>query len=154
MREGLQQVRRGTKLMHWTRANGAWKSRHFVAKEFNCTCGVCHSQVISDDLVEDLDCVREEVGIPVVVTSGYRCRKRQDDLRKQGYETAAGISSHEMGLAADITLRCEDHSPENWDRLRAAVLKQFAQHSVGEAKSFFHVDRRPNGPRRWTYNKL
>jgi uncharacterized protein YcbK (DUF882 family) len=130
--------------MVWDRHHGVWKSRYFSPKEFECTDNVCKRQVLDDTLIRMLDEVRELVGLPVRVTSGFRCAKRQADLRAQGLETAKGVSSHEMGQAVDIA--CSDMKA-----LEEACLKVFAKHSVGIAKTFIHVDVRTGGPRRWGY---
>jgi uncharacterized protein YcbK (DUF882 family) len=133
--------------MIWSRSDLAtWSSKHFRAKEMECHCGCCQRQVCDDKLIAMLEEVRELVGIPITVTSGFRCAKRQDDLRKQGLETAVGKSAHENGQAADIT--CSDMKA-----LEKACLTVFAQHSVGVAKTFCHVDVRTGGPRRWSYVK-
>lgn len=130
--------------MLWDRARGVWKSKHFSAKEFECHDGICVRQFINDNLINLLDAVRDEVGLPVKVTSGFRCDKHQETLRNQGYETATGRSSHQDGNAADIS--CSDMK-----KLEDACLKVFAKYSVGVARSFIHVDIRAGGPRRWTY---
>jgi zinc D-Ala-D-Ala carboxypeptidase len=133
--------------MIWGRGDLAtWQSKYFRAKEFECQCGVCQRQVLDDKLIAMLDEVRDLVGIPIKINSGFRCAKRQDDLRKQGLETATGKSSHENGQAADIA--CADMAA-----LEKACLTVFAKHSVGVARTFIHVDVRANGPRRWGYSK-
>jgi uncharacterized protein YcbK (DUF882 family) len=131
--------------MVWNRSDiTTWTSKHFRAKEFECRCGCCARQVLDDKLISMLDEVRDLVGRPVRITSGFRCAKHQDDLRKQGLETAVGKSSHENGQAADLS--CPDMAA-----LEKACLQVFAQYSVGVAKAFIHVDVRQGGPRRWRY---
>lgn len=53
-------------------------------------------------LVEEiLDPAREKLGSQIIVISGYRCRKLNDQI---GFEFGASpISLHKEGLAADIT---------------------------------------------------
>jgi uncharacterized protein YcbK (DUF882 family) len=133
--------------MIWSRSDLAtWSTKHFKAKEFECHDNVCQRQVCDDKLLSMLEEVRELVGMPLTITSGFRCAKRQDDLRKQGLETATGISSHEMGQAADIA--CADMT-----KLREACEQVFAKYSIGVAKVFIHVDVRAGGPRRWSYTR-
>jgi uncharacterized protein YcbK (DUF882 family) len=88
--------------------------------------------------------VRVAFNAPITINSGYRCAVKQEQLRKAGYETAVGISSHELGIAADI-------SAPDMAALGVAVEKVFGPYSIGTANSFYHVDSRPNGPRRWSY---
>ena len=132
--------------MIWNRRDvTTWASKHFRAKEFECQCGVCARQVMDDKLIAMLDEVRELVGLPIKVTSGFRCANRQDALRKQGLETTAGKSSHENGMAADLA--CADMAA-----LEKACLEVFADRSVGIARTFIHVDTRQGvKPRRWRY---
>ena len=133
--------------MIWNRRDvTTWASKHFRAKEFECQCGVCARQVMDDKLIAMLDEVRDLVGLPIKVTSGFRCANRQDALRKQGLETTAGKSSHENGQAADLA--CADMAA-----LGKACLLVFGKHSVGLGPSFIHVDVRTGGPRRWGYSK-
>lgn len=128
----------------WHRSQGVWKTAHFKAKEAECRCGICSMQMISDDFLLKLEELRQEYGAPIRINSGYRCQLKQDQLRKQGYETAKGISSHTQGIACDV-------SGSDMAALEAACLKVFANFSVGVAKTFIHVDQRSGGPRRWSY---
>lgn len=130
--------------MFWTRNNGAWQSAHFKCKEFECKCSLCQQQMLDDQFLEMLEQVRVLYGKPITITSGYRCAKHQDDLRKQGAETAVGISSHQTGNAADIT-------GSDIEGLRKAVEQVFTKYSIGSAKTWFHIDNRTGGPRRWSY---
>lgn len=130
----------------WTRHNNAQKmiSKHFSYNEMCCKCGLCQIQVSDDQFLALLEELREEYGAPITVNSAYRCANKQAQLRKAGYETAVGISSHEQGKAADITA-------EDMIKLKAAAFKIFARYSIGLASSFIHLDSRSGGPRRWSY---
>jgi uncharacterized protein YcbK (DUF882 family) len=130
--------------MLWNRAYGVWRSNHFSPKECECKCGVCTQQRFDDKLLKMLEEVREEVGLPIKITSGFRCARYQEILRNKGYETAVGTSSHEMGMAADI--RCDDML-----KLETACLRVFANYSLGKSNTFIHLDIRSGGPRRWSY---
>lgn len=69
--------------------------RHFKVKEFACRDG---SQVvfIDDYLVFILDILRNQVGKPVIITSGYRTPTRNKAVGGAKY------SYHMRGMAADI----------------------------------------------------
>lgn len=130
----------------WSRSRGGQLSTNFNAREFNCKCGVCTGQFVDQDLIDKLEEVREAIGGPLTVTSGYRCALYQQLLRRQGMETSVGMSTHEKGMAADIVA-------DDMAALEKAVDGVFA--SYGVAKSFIHVDLRP-GPtpttkRVWRY---
>lgn len=79
---------------------------------------------------------------PIVITSGFRCKAHQEDLRQSGLETAVGTSSHERGIAADVTCLHLDTLLQLADPLFPAM---------GVAKSFVHVDLRKDKRRRWKY---
>lgn len=69
--------------------------QHFKVKEFACKDG---SQVvfIDDHLVSVLDILRNQIGKPVIITSGYRTPTRNKDVGGARY------SYHMRGMAADI----------------------------------------------------
>lgn len=125
----------------WKRGQGGQITAHFGRTEFECPCG-CPDQKIAVNLVAKLEEVRAALGEPIRVTSGYRCRAYQEDLARRGYETAKGISQHELGNAADITT-------DAMASLQALVVKRFK--AVGVARTFIHVDLREDTTRRWFY---
>ena len=69
--------------------------QHFKVKEFACKDG---SQVVFIDsyLVSILDILRNEVGKPIIINSGYRTPKRNEEVGGAKY------SYHMRGMAADI----------------------------------------------------
>ena len=77
-------------------------TEHFNMQEFICECGgkYCDGFPVpmNRTLIEKLECVRKELGIPLVVTSGVRC----DILN----EEVGGVpdSYHKLGRAADIAV--------------------------------------------------
>lgn len=128
----------------WHRGEVKQLSTHFTSVEFSCPCSnrTCTLQRISKDLVANLETVRQSLGVPVRITSGYRCSAYQAELKARGYETAVGVSQHELGNAADV--RCLAKHDE------LVSLCEGLFDAVGVARSFVHVDTRA-GKRRWTY---
>jgi zinc D-Ala-D-Ala carboxypeptidase len=117
---------------------------HFAAEEFRCPCcGV--APPVADTpagsfqlLVSALETLRERVGVPIQVTSGYRCPKQN---AKDGGKPH---SQHMLGIAADITAEC------GWRALYEAALKipAFAEGGIGvypnpATHGFVHLDVRP-----------
>ena len=49
---------------------------HFRREEFACPC--CQRATMSRDFVRMLDNIREDLGRPIYVTAGFRCRKQAD----------------------------------------------------------------------------
>lgn len=120
-------------------------SEHFWAYEFDCSCQKCEKTLVSQELVDLLEKLRELTNYPITITSGCRCAQKQEALRKAGYETATGISSHEKGLAADIVCGAFD------GKMLAALAKKAGFKNIGIGRRFIHVDVRAGGPREWGY---
>jgi uncharacterized protein YcbK (DUF882 family) len=119
-------------------------SPFFNLREFECKCGLCARQTISTELVKKLHKIRTELGLPITVTSGYRCAAYQARLRGSlpvGH-TAKGRSSHEAGNAADLACR-------DMDKLLKLCESEFK--AIGVASTFVHVDTRSDKLRRWKY---
>ena len=76
-----------------------WHSvKFFQKKEFQCRCG-CNTHFEMDyQLISALDWLRELMGVPFAVVSGFRCPEHN---RKVG---GASRSFHTTGQAADITV--------------------------------------------------
>lgn len=67
---------------------------NFVIEEFDCK----HSgkNNISHDLIDRLQSLRDELGFPFIITSGYRSKEHPIEKAK------ANPGVHTLGLAADI----------------------------------------------------
>jgi len=136
----------------WTKGMDLKVSDSFTANEFACHCNdpACQTQKVSSDLVTRLQTLRNALGSPIRVTSGYRCQAYQDALRAKGYETAAGVSQHTLGQAADI----QPVDMRLMSGLLQYVKEQFADNGIGVATRFIHCDvRKPPGAR-WNYKTL
>lgn len=122
-------------------------SGHFVSREFDCPCDLptCRETLVDSMLAVGLERIREALGVPLIVTSGYRCRAYQDELTRRGYETAPR-SKHLDGHAADVT--SGKHTGAELER----IARECGFESVGVGSNWIHVDTRP-GFRRWFYSK-
>lgn len=127
----------------WKKGEKQKLGKFFSTVEFSCQCNktTCVEQMISQELIDRLDKVREELGSPLTITSGYRCEEHQADLRKN-IKGAAKTSQHTEGKAADV--RAAD-----MDKLLTLLEKHFK--AIGIAKNFYHVDLRDDKIRRWNY---
>ncbi len=121
-------------------------SNNFSAYEFDCPCDQCTVTIVIDDLVDRLQMFRDAVARPVTITSGYRCSNYQLALKLRGYETAVGLSTHELGEAVD--LMCEGMSGKQMEPILAQMFS-----AIGIGHSFCHVDLRDDKERRWSYVK-
>jgi uncharacterized protein YcbK (DUF882 family) len=118
-----------------------WK--HFTLHEFKCPC--CGENKIKTEFVNLLDNIRERAGVPMVVTSGYRCPTYDISL--------GGKGNHPTGYAADIAI--------GNSYIRHAILEA-AYHldveRIGVGQNFVHLDildqflnyNKP-APRTWVY---
>jgi uncharacterized protein YcbK (DUF882 family) len=121
-------------------------SKDFKVSEFACPCDHCEETLIDDELVLRLQELREALGFPLKITSGYRCEHHQEELREMGFETAVGKSQHELGRAADV--KTGHHlGIEIEEAARSVGFK-----AVGVGKAWAHVDLRDDRDRRWKYS--
>lgn len=112
-------------------------TKDFSRWEFKCKCRCkgCNIDMVSKDLVEGLQAIRDIVGKPVTVTSGVRCEAHN---KKVG---GAANSFHLRGLAADINV-----GGMSSEKL-AAIAEQVPQFQNGaiityKGRNFIHVDTR------------
>ena len=132
----------------YPKGQDATLSGDFKSREFDCQCKYadCRQTLIDRELVEKLQAIRDAVGHPIRISSGYRCQKHQDELQASGLETAK-TSQHLLGRAADILV--EGKSGEELEKFaRAAGFK-----AVGVARHWIHVDLRSDRDRAWTYSR-
>ena len=47
-------------------------TKNFARYEFQCPCG-CGQQSLDTELAEKLQLIRDKLGKPIKITSGYRC---------------------------------------------------------------------------------
>lgn len=80
-------------------------SKHFSRSEFACKGTACcsHSAPITSELISALETLRDKVGFPITITSGFRCRTHNKAVG------GALNSYHTLGMAADI--QCKHIAP-------------------------------------------
>ena len=125
-------------------AETKWK--HFSVGEMACShCGKCE---MDDAFMARLDGLREKVGFPLVVSSGFRCAEHNQAVSSTGPN-----GPHTTGKAADIAVRGD----RAYFLLKVAVGMGF--HGIGVSqkgdKRFLHIDdcEPPAHPRPniWSY---
>ena len=109
-------------------------SKNFTRKDFKCPCG-CSRQMVDSELVEKLQTIRDKLGKPIKVTSGYRCIP---------HNAAVGGSSgskHRYGMAADWRIVDRSINPVALGIIAAQYFKAVGiyWHSRG---AFVHADTR------------
>jgi uncharacterized protein YcbK (DUF882 family) len=132
----------------------SWKDiKHFKPAEFACRCGECGSDgnEMNLDFVDSLDQLRERLGYPMTITSGYRCPAYNERISTTGKD-----GPHTTGRAADVLISGEQAfrlvqqcSLGGW--MSGIGIKQKGPHE----KRFIHLDdlAGPDHPRPriWTY---
>ena len=113
---------------------------YFKTDEFKCPC--CDKVKVSGWLIHLLNKVRTGLGKPMVVNSGYRCKKHNEKVG--GKENSA----HRRGTAADI--KCTN-SQDRYLLIQLALLSGFRR--VGIDGDFIHLDVDEELPQRclWIY---
>ena len=111
----------------------------FKEKEFACRCCGQLPPLARENVralvSEVLDPVREKLGMPIVVNSGYRCEKHNKDV--------GGVknSQHLRGEAADVT--CAD-----LPRLKALIIENGKFDQLITYPTFLHVSYKRTGGNR------
>ena len=109
-----------------------WHSiRHFQKNEFACRCG-CNTHFEMDyRLISTLDWLREIMGVPFIVTSGFRCPVHNKNVG------GASKSFHLTGQAADITVKRKSLLPLIY---RVAIVSGKFNGIGLKENSFIHFD--------------
>lgn len=106
--------------------------RYFNAGEF--ACSHCAKNLISPDLLTELDELRHICGFPFVISSGYRCPDHNARVSSTGRN-----GPHTTGLAADIAV-----SHENAVTILEHALQNQAFTGIGVQQKgsgrFIHLD--------------
>jgi len=115
--------------MTMIREPGDWQEDwcNFKPDEFRCSC--CNRLEIASELVDMLQTAREALGVPLTLTSAYRCPDHNSKV------SSTGISGpHTTGYSVDIHVSNSQH--------RKQLISYFADKvsGLGIAKTFIHID--------------
>lgn len=108
----------------------AMLSEYFRAREFQT--GNSNIVIVSNVLLKILDTLREKIGEPIYINSGYRTPEYNKEV---GGST---LSYHMYGMAADI--RADRHTPKQLYTILDEMLKGWG--GLEEHYTFLHVDVR------------
>ena len=125
------------------------KVRYFNYSEFDSPDVQGSGQLMDKTLLEMLDEVREIVGEPIIITSGFRTPAHTEAVGgKTPDADGNGGSSHLKGLAVDIAIR---HSRMRFKLINA--LFEVGINRIGIADNFIHIDIDPDKDENviWTY---
>lgn len=111
-----------------------WYWKHFKRKEFACKCCGKGGETVDAWLIWLLEVLRAKYGGRIFVNSGYRCKKRNEEVGGKK------DSKHLIGEAADIQIEGVQNYDEVKNWLRAEILTDWG--GIGVAKNYIHVDVR------------
>lgn len=116
--------------------------KHFRVKEFDSPDAVGSGIHMDIEFVLKLDALREQLGFPLVVNSGYRTTQHNASVAK------VEKSAHVLGWAADVRAL---NSTTRFRIVQAALLLGFKRVGIGSA--FVHLDDDPTKPMNvlWVY---
>ena len=100
-------------------------SEHFKIEEFLCRCG-CNKVFVHPDLIPTLERIRGGYGLPMIITSGYRCL----DYNKILF----GGPEHPAGEAADVWCVGDENRFKLVSVCLAAGIKR-----LGIGRDFIHI---------------
>ena len=121
-------------------------SRHFsYSGDPMLACSCCKAQGMSPAFLDLMDQIRDAVGEPLTVTSGYRCPTHNASVSSTG-----ATGPHTTGRAIDIKAD---------SRLRFLLIQEALKQGItriGVAKTFIHLDDLDEldgfpSPRVWSY---
>ncbi len=113
-------------------------SKNFTKEELACKC--CGEYGIQPKLLKMLQELRDYYAKPIIITSGFRCKKHNDEVRGEKQ------SQHLLGLAVDI--HCVD-SGERDRLLECSFAAGFTVRGIDDA--FIHLDCRPGSRHTFLY---
>ena len=118
-------------------------SRNFNRSEFACKGEDCcgHSAPVHPDLIEALQALRDRIGKPLSITSGFRCNRHNQAIGGEDH------SFHTLGMAADVA--CPDGISPGQLAALAEGIDLFREGGIGIYPSWVHLDVRKNGKARW-----
>lgn len=109
--------------------------KYFKTSEFDSPDKPGSGSLMSETLLEMLDEVRDKLGSPIKINSGYRTHEHNAKVGgKPKTETSKG-SSHMYGLAADLSCT---NSTDRYNLI--FLLQETGFQRIGVGSTFIHVD--------------
>lgn len=119
--------------------------RYFSLEELTCQCG-CGQMAMDPHFMSRVVAMREAVGFPFPVTSGYRCPDHNDNVSSTGR-----TGPHTTGKALDIGVDRQTA----YKLMKAAFERGFTGIGVNQkgGARFIHIDSIDEGlrPTVWSY---
>ena len=121
----------------------SWKARYFKPHEFDSPDISGSGERMHEEFIQKLDELRDVLGRPLAINSGFRSEAHNAKLSK-----AVGKSAHTEGWAADIKVNT---STERLELVKFSLIHGFTR--IGVAETFIHLDMDPSKPKNvlWLY---
>jgi hypothetical protein len=124
--------------MVYTKGKPTKLSKNFNSTEFDCNgVGCCSETTIDPKLIEYVQRIREHFGVPVKISSGYRCAKHN-----KAVGGSSGSYHKQGGKAADIIV--EGHAPlevaQYCESIGILGIGLYESRDCGD--DFVHIDTR------------
>lgn len=121
---------------YFTKGQAVKVSAHFYSTEFDCHGSNCCSQtVVNEKLIEYLENIREHFGVPISITSPYRCPTHNSRIG------GATGSRHSRGDAADIVVK--GFSPRTVAQYAESIgILGIGLYETANDGYFVHIDTR------------
>jgi peptidoglycan hydrolase-like protein with peptidoglycan-binding domain len=121
-------------LITFQRGDPTAVTANFTRAAFQCPCG-CTAQMLDGDLAAGLQAVRDKLGVPLTITSGYRCTAHNKAVG------GAAASKHLYGIAADWRTSDRSVNPVALGILAAQHFPAVGIYWYGST-AFVHTDTR------------
>lgn len=121
-------------------------SNNFTNEEVcKCKCGCGTYGKANMNLILALEKLRCKLNLPLIINSGYRCRKHKLEINKKS------IGQHTLGTAVDI--RVPKGITKKAFLIAILTVSEFKNGGIGVpiSSNYIHVDIRPNRSR-WGYD--
>ena len=128
---------------------------HFSREELACKC--CGEMKFTQLAVDTLEAVRVEFGVPMIISSGYRCAKHNQEVSSTGAD-----GPHTIHEDANITVDVKEFGTDAYDLIEIAIAHGFTGIGLRQkgpfGDRFIHLDRLESDviaararPNVWTY---
>ena len=124
-----------------------WTAKHFAPHEMACKC--CGALDMNDHFMGMLDNLREEVCMPVIINSGYRCPKHNAEIG------GSKNSAHLEGKAADIRVGGHHAATLLYHAFNLGFKGYGIKQNGPFERRFIHLDTasdEPGRPRDWVWS--
>lgn len=111
--------------------------------KLRCTCGheKCDRRSVSQDVLDNVQLIRDEAKRGLVITSGGRCPNHPDEVKR------TKPADHQNCVAVDIRVY---GGIERMELVRLGL--KYGANAIGVAKTFVHIGWREGSPPvMWTY---